>query len=74
MSNTNTNTQMHKYNHKYKYTNTKKKTNTNTTSQETGCKAIKREQGERGHVNGVEPSSELHGKGEVRHELNTDVL
>ena len=72
MSNTKTNTQMHKYNHKYKYTNTKK--NTNTTSQEKGCKAIKREQGERGHVNGIEPYSELHGKGEVRHELNTDVL
>ena len=72
-TNTNTNTQMHKYNHKHKYTNTKK-TNTNTTSQETGCKAINREQEDRGHVNGVEPSSELHGKGEVKHKLHINVL
>ena len=68
--------QIHKCTNTTTNTNTqiRKKTNTNTTSQETGCKAIKREQGERGHVNGVEPSSELHGKGEVRHELHTDVL
>ena len=72
--------QIHKCTNKSTNASTKKKqirgkkTNTNTTSQETGCKDIKREQGERGHVNGVKPPSELHGKGEVRHELNTDVL
>ena len=74
MSNTNTNTQMQKYNHKYKYTNTKKNKYKYNIAGDRLLSHKERERGERRHVNGVKPSSELHGKGEVRHELNTDVL